>query len=69
MNPYGFAVEAQFARVGPQKTRKNFHEGAFPGSVLPEDTLDAARGNGQGDRVVGLEGAETFGNILQFDRH
>ena len=57
------------AAVGGLEPREDLHQRALAGAVLAEDALDGARGHGQGDAVVRLDGAEVLPDVSELDFH
>ena len=60
-------VDLHRAFVGGLHAVEDFHQGRFPGPVLPADRVDLTLLDGEVDIVVGDDSREAFGDPGQFD--
>ena len=63
------SVDKNFATGLIAKSRQNFHQRAFTGTILSQDSVDLTGINCQIDSVVGFYGPKIFVNIAQLDLH
>ena len=63
-----FAVLADLALLGLVEAEEHAHEGALASAVLPQERVDLALFQLQGDIVIGHDAGETLGDVEHFDR-
>ena len=63
------SVNKNFAMGLIAKSRQNFHQRTFTGTILSQDSVDFTGINCQINSVVGFYGAKIFVNIAQLDLH
>ena len=62
------AVHPNLAGVGAVKAVDDVHQRRLAGAVLTDEAVDAAAGDGKGNRAVGVDGAEALVDRAEFER-